>query len=298
MSARAFTQQARSVAGDLLSWGKEELASLGPGESQAGAERLLAGVLGVERFRLYLGQGDEVSEEKAGDFRRLIAERKRRRPLAYLLGKVSFWNEILEVGPGCLIPRPETELLVERFLEESGFGKNDSFTFLDLGSGSGAIGIALLRHFPRARATFSDVSPEALEITQKNLGRYDLSNRAEIVCSDLFESFRISGRGRKLNAVLSNPPYLSRADWETAQPEILFEPRMALDGGEDGLDFYRRIAREAPHHLVRGGWLALEAGIHQAAKVSALLLENNFKNIRIFKDYAGIDRVVLAHTGS
>ena len=297
MSARAFTKQVvRPVAGDLLSWGKDQLASLGPEESQAGAERLLAAVLGVERIRLYLGFEDEVSEEMAEDFRRLVAERKKRRPLAYLLGKVSFWNEVLEVDAGCLIPRPETELLVERFVEESGFRKTDSFTFLDLGSGSGAIGIALLRCFPKARATFSDVAPEALRTTEKNAARYGLLDRVEIVGSNLFEKFR--GTGRKWEAILSNPPYLARADWGTVEPEIMFEPRVALDGGKDGLDFYRRITKEAPYYLVPGGRLAFEVGIHRSAKIRAELLENRFNNIRIFKDYAGIERVILAEMGS
>lgn len=295
-SPAVFTKQVtRPVVWDLLSWGKEELESLGPEEAQASAERLLAGVLSLERYRLYLGPGEEIPEGKAEEFRRLVRERKRRKPLAYLLGKVSFWNEILEVGPGCLIPRPETELLVERFLENCGCRETDPFTFLDLGSGSGAVGIALLRYFPKARVIFSDISAEALEITQKNLGRYGLQNRVEVVCSDLFEAFQKSGR--KWNAILSNPPYLSQGDWEKVEPEILFEPRTALDGGNDGLDFYRRIAEQAERHLQPGGWLALEAGIHQAEKIRPLLTEGSFKNIRIFKDHSGIERVVLAQTG-
>lgn len=296
ISPAVLTKQVtRPVVWDLLSWGKEELDSLGPEEAHASAEQLLAGVLGLERYRLYLGPGEEIPEGKAVEFRRLVMERKQRKPLAYLLGKASFWDEILEVGPGCLIPRPETELLIEKFLENCGCRETDSFTFLDLGSGSGAIGIALLQQFPKARATFSDISAEALEITQKNLERYDLQNRAEIVCTDLFETFRNSGR--KWKAILSNPPYLSQGDWESAQPEILFEPRTALDGGNDGLDFYRRIALEAGHHLHPEGWLALEAGIHQAEKIRQLLLEKHFKNVRIFKDHSGIERVVLAQTG-
>lgn len=285
--------------GDLLSWGKEELASLGPHESQICAERLLAELSGLNRSELYLEAHQAIREktfpgaamnlfEKFGEF---IAKRKARVPVAYILGKASFWNEILEVGPGCLIPRPETEMLIEHFLSNSGFGKQDPFSFLDLGAGTGAIGIAVLRHFTNAKVTFSDISEEALKMTQKNITGYGLAERSSVVLSDLFDSFG----GCKWNAILSNPPYLAESDWENAQPEILFEPRVSLDGGTDGLDFYRSIIQEAPNHLETGGMIALEVGMGQAEKICGLLSKQPFKNISVHKDLAGIDRVVMAN---
>jgi release factor glutamine methyltransferase len=232
----------------------------------------------------------EVPGTLARMFRSLIAKRKARTPLAYLRRKAFFWNEVLEVGPGCLIPRPETEILVEKFIEHSGFKKGSSFSFLDLGTGCGAIGIALLRHFSQAKGTFVDLSLEALRVTQNNLKRYRLLNRAEVIHSDLFSALS----QRKWDAIVCNPPYLSNADWKHIQLEILFEPREALDGGQDGLDFYRRILRHSPDCLKDYGCLALEVGMGQAEIVSQWLRQKRFQGIQCFKDHAGIHRVIIA----
>ena len=297
----------QSPLSDLLSWGMQELKALGPLEARVNAERLLEEITGLARHEIYSGETDETTDRK---FRRLVGQRKKRIPLAYLVGKAYFWNETLEVEPGCLIPRPETETLVERFIEKSGFPANGQFQFLDSGCGSGAIGIALLRHFPNAEAVFCDISEKALEVTRRNLKRYGLSTRAQVVKSDLFEN--LTGPGpieknrmgpgpvsAKWDAILSNPPYLGASDWKVLEPEILFEPREALDGGNDGLGFYRRIAREAGPFLRREGRLVLEAGIFQAEKISDLLSQTKlFREIQIFKDSIGIDRVVMARLGS
>lgn len=237
------------------------------------------------------------------EFSQIIRARKKRIPLAYLLGKAHFYREVLEVGPGCLIPRPETEILIDCFIKHAGFAKQDSFSFLDLGSGSGAIGIAILREFPNARATFSDVSPTALEYTRKNIERYGLLDRSELVLSDLFSAptFLLTrsageetGGRRKWDAIVSNPPYLSHADFESLQSEVLAEPREALDGGKDGLEFYRRILQEAHLYLKREGWLVMEIGILQAETIAGWMTRaNSVIADRIFKDHSGIDRVVM-----
>ena len=276
----------------ILSWGIRELQILGPEEARASAEWLLTEVSGLERFELILRADSHAPADLVKKFRAFIAGRKKRVPLAYLTGKACFWDEVLEVGPGCLIPRPETEILVEKFLENSGFDRAGRFSFLDLGSGSGAVGIAILRSFSGARAAFSDISEEALEITRNNLSRYGLLERAEIIQSDLFGGFSSDIRW---DAIFCNPPYLSEKDWEEVAPELLFEPRRALDGGEDGLDFYRRIKNQAPRFLNPEGRLVLETGIRQAQTVAAWLGETRFfKNIQIFKDHAGIERVVMS----
>lgn len=274
---------------DLLSWGIQELSVLGPEEARASAECLLQEILNVQRYQLYLA-AEDCRTDAVKKFRHLIALRKKRIPVAYLLGKAPFRNQILEVNRGCLIPRPETEILVDRFIEQCGFREDDEFSFLDLGSGSGAIGISLLLHYSRARATFSDLSPDALAVTRRNLKRFDLLDRAETVCSDLFQRFQ----GRTWSAITSNPPYLSEEDWKEAQPEILAEPREALSGGPDGLHFHRRISNEAGDFLEKKGWLVLEAGKGQAAKISSELHRRDiFGSPLIFKDYSGIDRVVF-----
>ncbi len=259
-------------------------------EALASSEGLLAEVTGWNRSQLYLKAPRPLSGDEVICFRELVQKRKTRIPLGYLLGKTYFWNEMLTVGPDCLIPRPETEILVERFIQECGFGKEADFRFLDLGTGSGAIGIALLRHFPRAQGTFSDLSAPALAITGENIGRYGLSGRAEIIQSNLFENLP----GRRWDAILSNPPYLSGQDWPAVEPEVLKEPRIALDGGQDGRKFYRRIAAASAGYLTAGGWLVLEAGIYQAGKIADELRSNHFEDPKIFKDYSGIERVVIA----
>ncbi len=280
---------------EILEWGKKELEFLGIQEAAAEAEKLLREVSGCSRPALYLKAKQPVEAKHLKQYRQWIRLRKKRIPSAYISGGAYFWNEYLEVREGCLIPRPETEVLVERFIDVAGFSKEKSFRFLDLGCGSGAIGIALLRYFQNARATFLDISEAALQITGKNLARYGLLARSEILRSDLFEAARNVSKvnPKKWDAIVSNPPYLSRRDWESVEPEIFFEPRQALDGGEDGLVFYDRILREAAEFLNPGGWLAVEVGQGQAASVAERMQRNSFKEIRIFQDYSKIERVLM-----
>ena len=283
---------------EILKWGKKELAFLGDRQAAFEAECLLEVISGCSRAALYLETNREISAKDLNQFQEWIQNRKTRMPLAYILRQTYFWNESLEVGQGCLIPRPETEILIERFIKVSGFSKEKFFQFVDLGCGSGAIGIALLRYFENAQATFLDISEEALQITSKNLGRYDLLDRSEILCSDLFETPRNASKEnpKKWDAIVSNPPYLSKQDWKNAEPEILFEPRQALDGGEDGFVFYERILREAPEFLNPCGWLAVEVGQGQAARVAGEMKQRFFKEIKIFRDHSNIERIVLGRT--
>lgn len=291
---------------ELLLWGEEELRLLGSVEARLNAEKLLSEISGTGGAEIYLEGSKGLSPVQIEAYRDIIAKRKNRIPLAYLTGRAYFWEEMLEVGTDCLIPRPETELLIEVFSQYSGIKKEETFSFLDLGTGSGAIGIALLRRFQKAKGTFSDVSPAALRIAEMNLTRYGLLKpdqkapdtpfgvcRAEVIVSDLFQEFR----GRKWDAIFSNPPYFSAADWRQVEPEILQEPALALDGGTDGLDFYRRITGEAGSYLKPGGWLVMEMGIHQAPKVKNLFTKNGFKNILVFKDHAAVDRAIMAQHG-
>lgn len=276
---------------DALRWGGTQLKVLGKTEARASAERLLEEVLELDRLHIYLAARKPIAARDVREYRRLIQQRKKRIPLDYLFGRTHFWNEVLEVGPGCLIPRPSTEILVEKFFEKSGFKKDEKFSFLDLGCGSGAIGIAVLRNYPKASAVFADISKQALAVTQSNLKHYGLLSRARAVQSDLFQSF--AGQKEKWDVILSNPPYLSAKDLKIAQPEILREPLVALDGGRDGLDLYRRIANDAPLYLKPGGLLVLEMGKGQAAAVKKFL-SKSFTEIEVFKDYAKIDRVITA----
>lgn len=279
---------------EWLIWGQEELAVLDAGESLSSAEWLLAESLGLERSRLYL-EGDRfLSDQTLRTFQTWIALRKKRMPCAYITGKAFFWDEELSVGSGCLIPRPETELLVEQFCRYAALDASRTFSFLDLGTGSGAIGLALLRMYPKSSATLSDVSPDAMMIAQRNLERYDVKSRAELICADLFEHLE----GRRWDAILCNPPYLAARDMTSLQPELRYEPRQALDGGTDGYEFNRQLAAQAPRHLSAMGCLGLEVGAGQAKTVIALLRKSGFIHIKSFQDYVGIERVILAQCGS
>ena len=290
-SSKVSNFEIRISIGDLLAWGYRELKVLGVREAQANTDRILEEVLKVERTHLFLNADQKAAARDVKRFRQLIARRKLRIPLAYLLKKAYFWNEVLEVGPGCLIPRPETEILVDSFIQKSGFGQNDFFTFADVGSGSGAIGIALLRHFKKARAVFLDISAGALAVTRRNVKRYGLTGRCKIIKSDLLKAVL---KRPKLDAVISNPPYVAGKDWKTLEPEVLKEPHVALLGGQEGLDFYSRIALEAREVLKPGGVLGFELGWKLAKSVKNFVSKAQFHSIEIIKDYNRIDRVLLA----
>lgn len=296
---------------DLLLWGCGQLEGLGDRESRGSTERLLEHLLKTDRSSLYLKGEHRISEEIIHDFEAQIRRRKERVPLAYLTGKAFFWNECLEVGPGCFIPRPETEHLVEEVIRIFRAQEQNLFSFLDLGTGSGAIALAILRSFESCEATLVDISSEALSYAGKNLERYGLQDRASVVCLpphpnpfpkgegsiQKYFPLPLGGEGRvrgKWDLIVSNPPYLSEEEWIHAQPEIKFEPQVALEAGPDGCDFYRSFIREAPRCLKENGWLVMEIGSLQGGKVKTLVAQAGcFHSTRILQDDSGLDRVVV-----
>jgi release factor glutamine methyltransferase len=276
---------------ELIAWGRAELSRAGIEEAQEECERILMKFFGCSRSEIYLKEHELTALDVRARFLTLLEKRLRRIPLAYLLKEADFWKETLYVDERCLIPRPETEILVEQVLKASGKDAGKGFSFLDIGTGSGAIAIAILRATPKARGTLLDISEETLEVAHENLRRYALEDRARRVQGDLFEPF---ADDEKWDWIISNPPYLSEEDWQNVQKELQFEPRAALDGGKDGLDFYRKIIDGAKDHLVAGGRLALEVGQGQAEKVSKWLHEAGYDNIQRFNDYLQVQRVVMA----
>ena len=190
------------------------------------------------------------------------------------------------VNESVLIPRPETEILTElvgEFLRARGGG-----IFADLGAGSGAICVSILKFVKTSRAVAVDISAEALAVAKFNAKKFHVDDRAEFFCGDLFAP--LTG---KFDAIVSNPPYIPTCDLKTLQTEVQREPKLALDGGEDGLNFYRRIISDAPQFLSENGVLAVEIGINQASAVKKLFEAANFVDIEIFKDLAGLERVVI-----
>jgi release factor glutamine methyltransferase len=229
-----------------------------------------------------------VSPKTEAYFLRLVGRRRQGVPLSYLTGTKEFWSIPLKVSPSVLIPRPETEALVEKVLELSG---RSSECILDLGTGSGNIALALARELPRARIVACDISVRALAVARRNalLQRF---RRVEFIRSNLFGAFR--GTGVRFDFIVSNPPYVSRRGWEELPPEIReYEPRRALLAGESGLEFVRRLARGARTFLKRGGHLIFEIGEGQRDEVLSLF-GKGWTEIETAWDLAGKPRVITA----
>lgn len=262
--------------------GKERLTGTKVPDADLDAWYLLEWCTGVNRSH-YLAYPDEtISQNQEEQYRAAITRREQRIPLQQITGEQEFMGLPFYVNEHVLIPRQDTEVLVE---ETAKFLK-DGMRFLDLCTGSGCILLSLLHLRPGAEGTGADLSPEALKVAERNRER--LGAKAELIESDLFD--KIEGA---FDVIVSNPPYIKRAEIETLMDEVrLHEPYMALDGHEDGLYFYRKIAEEAPKYLRAGGGLFLEIGCDQGESVSELLRKQGFVDVKVVKDLAGLDRVV------
>lgn len=279
----------------LLREAVERLRPSGVRTPRLDAECLLTAVLGCDRAGLYGWRG-EVPAQGASRFAALLDRRAAREPVAYLTGVREFWSLPLRVTPAVLIPRPETEALVEAILGCLADRRGDSLTVADLGTGSGAIAIALAIELPEARLLAVDVSAEALAVAAENARRFRVDRRVTFLQGDwtapLFAA-RLTGA---LDVLVANPPYIPTADLATLDPEVsLFEPPLALDGGPDGLTFHRELAAQAPRLLRPGGWLAVEVGAGQADQVRSLLASAPELAVHpVVRDLARRDRVCLA----
>ena len=208
-------------------------------------------------------------------------------PVQYIIGHAEFCGLDIAVNENVLIPRPETELLVDKAVEVAKSQKTD-VRALDLCTGSGNIAIALTKGVSACRIVASDISGGALEVARSNADRFGVSGKIEFVKSDLFD--KINDR---FDIIVSNPPYIAKFEFETLQKEVLREPRIALDGGDDGLDFYRKIIASAPAYLRPGGYVLFEIGFGQAAEIKKIIsASGNFNIIEVAKDFNGIDRVI------
>lgn len=253
------------------------------------AELLLAHSLELSRFDLYMQYHRPLNEDERAVFRNILKERATGRPLQHLTGSQAFRRLNLAMAPGVFIPRPETELLVETVLSWLPAFHAPAHV-LELGCGSGAICVSLAVESPASKIDACDISPEALELSAANARAHNAQDRIKFFLSDLFSAVPA---GRRYHAIVANPPYIPSADIESLATEVRdHEPRAALDGGDSGLDFYRRIAESAPDYLAPGGRLAFEVGIGQAEAVAALLENAGFARPEIHKDYARVDRIV------
>ena len=275
---------------EALREGKQRLQAAG--KDAFDAELLLEKAAGLNRTALFLRGEETLSAETAARYEGFLAERESGRPTQYILGTWEFMGLPFSVGEGVLIPRGDTEILVETILE-----KQESLrTILDIGTGSGCIPVSLSHYGKFDSVLAVDISPKALGYAMKNAA----ANHAEISFyeSDLFSNVPVEWKG-KLDAIVSNPPYIPKGDIAGLMTEVKdFEPRNALDGGADGLDFYRAIVAESRDWLKQGGWLFFEIGYDQGEALRSLLAEAGYAEIGIRQDLAGLDRVAFGkYTG-
>ena len=253
---------------------------------------LLAHVLEKQRIYLYVHFDEPLQPGELAAYREMIKKRVLRVPVAQILGEKEFMGLTFQVTADTLVPRPDTEILVQAAVDRlRAMAGEEPLRFADIGTGSGAICLSVLHYLSDTVADTVDISPAARAVAEENAASLGLADRVTFHTGDLLQPLS----GISFVAILSNPPYIPEADIAKLAPEVrLKEPHTALSGGQDGLDFYRRLAEEAPAMLVPGGFTAFEVGIHQAGDVADLLKANPLiDRTEILPDYAGIDRVVV-----
>jgi release factor glutamine methyltransferase len=274
---------------EVITSGSAYLVQHGVDEARLNMEHLLAHILGCRRLDLYLRYQETLQEPELKPLRDLLRRRGEGVPLQHLLGTVHFLEHEFVSDHRALIPRPETEYLVEVLIKEVSDGqKKPPTTLLDMGTGSGCIGLSLASAWPSTEVTLADISEEALDLAALNASRLGLKN----IClrrSSLFE--KLPGRW---NMIVANLPYIPTEEIKSLSREVRFDPKTALDGGKDGLETIRSLLEAAPLHLCQEGRVILEVGYDQAAKVEQICKDLSYSNINTFKDLSCVSRFVSA----
>ena len=272
---------------DLLKLGINELNNIN--EASLKVKMILAYILREDKSYLVIHKDREISGKEYKEFLNAIQRLKQGEPVQYIIGKTEFYGLEFNVTPDVLIPQPDTEILVEEVIDvynKNYIGKSDKVNILDLCTGSGAIAVSLKKNLNNVEVFASDISLKALDIAKKNA--IQNNTNIDFIESDLFENI-----DKKFDIIVSNPPYIEREVLETLSEEVKHEPVLALDGGEDGLDFYKKIIKESKNYLNENGVLALEIGFDQKEAVMELLKQEDYKEIYSKKDYSGNDRIVV-----
>jgi release factor glutamine methyltransferase len=275
------------------------LVNAGIETARLDAEVLLGHLLAMSREQLVVATDFPLPAEDAQRYEAWLRRRLQREPVAYIIGHQEFWSLDFQVTRDVLIPRPETERLIEVSLmlaAELGVGK--SLRIADIATGSGAIAVSLAKELPSASIIATDKSVAALKIARRNAALHGVLDRLTLLSGDLFEA--IPDDTARFDLIVSNPPYIQSAEISTLEPEVSrWEPRAALDGGVDGLDYYRRIAAQAQRFLTPQGAVAMEIGADMGREVSVILNESRlYRDLAVFQDYAARDRVVVAKNGA
>ncbi len=271
----------------ILKWSEQYFAKHGIETPRLDAEVLLSHVLGVKRIHLYVHFDQPLDPAELSAYRAAVKRRAAREPVAYIVGEKEFMGLSFLITPAVLVPQPDTETLVGAVMDR--LAGNPGERVADIGTGSGAIALSLLNFLPELSAAAVDISPEALLVAKNNADELGLGDRVEFLEGDLCAPLR----GQTFDAIVSNPPYIPRGDFDKLPPEVLAEPRLALDGGGDGLDYYRQLVLEALPLVKPGGFLAVEVGRGQAPAVQTLAKGAGWGSLETVKDLAGIQRVVV-----
>jgi release factor glutamine methyltransferase len=281
----------------LLTWVTEYLTQKGVDSPRLSAELLLSHVLGLRRIELYTQYNKVVPQEQLTQLRGLVKRSGEHEPVAYLVGRTEFYSIEFEVTPDCLIPRPETELLVQRSIELLR-KRTGPQSVCDLCTGCGIIAVAIAKNVPDVKVIATDLSEPALAVAARNIEKHKLQDRIDLRRGDLFEP--LVPQLDLFDLIACNPPYVSAAEYEALEKNVKdYEPRLALYAGQDGLDVYRRIVEKAGQFLKPDGLLLLEIGYQQGPAVRELLEQTRvFAQIRIDRDLQGHDRVVTAMRGA
>lgn len=278
--------------GELLIYGNQQLKEAEIDTYILDCQLLLTKVLNKDKIYLILNKDEEVSKLNENKFKQLIKKRKEKMPMAYILKDVEFMGLDFYVEEGVLIPRGDTEVLVEEVLKH--IGENDDTSICDLCCGSGAIGISLAALRNNIKVDLVDLYPIPEKVTKKNIAKHNLEERTEFIKSDLLN--KIIEDGKKYDILVSNPPYIADEVINDLMEDVRdYEPHTALAGGEEGMDFYNIIVSESHNVLKENGILAFEIGYDQGEKVKVLMEEKGFKNVKVIQDLAGLDRVVIGN---
>jgi release factor glutamine methyltransferase len=283
-----------------LQWGAQQLKASGSPSAVLDAELLLIhgyrvhGV-NISKVKLITSYEDVVPENIYSTYVEFIKQRVESKPVQYIIGLQEFMGLELIVSEDVLIPRGDTEIIVEKLLELA--DRDVSLKIIDMCTGTGAIAVSLAHYLPKSEVIAVDVSEAALSCCRENINKHNLQERVKAVKSNLFEDLTRLELTNNIDMVVSNPPYIPTQDIETLSDNVKsYEPMLALDGGEDGLDFYRKIVQYSSSYLKSGGILAFEIGYNQGQDVMKIIEESNsYYNISCYKDLAGLDRCIIAY---
>ena len=277
--------------GKILKWTTDFFKRKNLDSPRLDAEILLAHVLQKNRVYLYSNFDEPLEKSELNLYHDIIEQRANGKPAAYIIGHKEFFTLKFKVNSNVLIPRPDTETLVTAVSQR--LKSKDSAEILDLCTGSGCVALSIINFLPNVSAVLTDISEDVIEIAHENAANLILLDRIEFFCGDLFEAIKDSPR--QFDAIVSNPPYIPSQDILKLSDDVKnYEPILALDGGTDGLDFYRRIASESLQYLKSDGFVAVEIGFEQADDVEKIFRSAGFNQVELKKDLSNINRVVLA----